>query len=76
MKVFIYGLTPTAKNRVLDTLGERIFDDCAVDVQTGLFNVSLNENAIFKSCAQGIVLDLGGKIEIVNSNELEIVKIK
>ena len=76
MKVFIYGLTLKAKERVLDTLGKRVFDDCQIDPQTLLFNVTLNENVIFKSCVQGIVLDLGGKIEIVNCNELEIVKIK
>ena len=76
MKVFIYRLTLQAKERVLDTLGKRTFDDCQIDTQTLLFNVSLNEGVIFKSCVQGIVLELADRIEIINSDELEIVKIK
>lgn len=76
MKVFIYGLTPKAKARVLDTLGKRAFDNCLIDTETLLFNVTLNENVIFKACPLCVFLDLAGRIEIINSDELEIVKIK
>lgn len=76
MKVFMYGLTLKAKERVLDTLGKRAFDSCQIDSETMLFNVTLNENVIFKACAMGVVLDFAGRIEIINSDELEIVKIK
>lgn len=76
MKVFIYGLTLKAKERVVDTLGKRAFDNCLIDTETMLFNVTLNENVIFKACPLCVFLDLAGRIEIINSDELEIVKIK
>lgn len=76
MKVFIYGLTLQAKERVIDTLGKRAFDNCLIDTETLLFNVTLNENVIFKACPLCVFLDLAGRIEIINSDELEIVKIK
>lgn len=76
MKIFIYGLSLQAKERVIDNLGKRAFDNCQIDPETLLFNVTLNENVIVNASPLCVILDLAGRLEIINSDELEIVKIK